>query len=349
MRARIVDWSLLLLTVVGVVTGLASFLVGDPRGQFLFVAHGALGLAVLGVVALKLVRVQPRLASPVRWRVGMVAGVLTAVAALATVGLGVWWVVVQTPVNYPNGMILHTTAGLVLLGLCIWHLLLRYRPVTKRDLQDRRSFLRLGAILLGGGMAWGVVEGGLRLADAPGRARRFTGSRLAEGGEDGPFPVTMWMFDNPSPRDPADYVLTLGGAVVQARQWQLDELATFAEHSLRTALDCTGGWYTVQDWQGIRVGDLLQTVQPVGEVRFVRFTSVTGYRWSLPLEEAQSALLARRVGGIALTHGHGAPLRLVAPGRRGFQWVKWVQQIDLLTQADAGQWGVIFTSGLGRG
>ena len=43
---------------------------------------------------------------------------------------------------------------------------------------------------------------------------------------------------------------------------------------------------------------------------------------------------------------HGAPLRLVAPGRRGFQWVKWVVAINVTSGADPGQWRTIFTSGL---
>ena len=34
--------------------------------------------------------------------------------------------------------------------------------------------------------------------------------------------------------------------------------------------------------------------------------------------------MALRVAGEPLTHGHCAPLRLVAPGRRGYDWVKWV-------------------------
>ena len=30
-----------------------------------------------------------------------------------------------------------------------------------------------------------------------------------------------------------------------------------------------------------------------------------------------------------LTRGTGAPVRLVAPGRRGFWWVKWVASVEL--------------------
>jgi len=64
---------------------------------------------------------------------------------------------------------------------------------------------------------------------------------------------------------------------------------------------------------------------------------VTGYRWSLPLGEASAALLATHVGGEPLSHDHGAPARLVAPGRRGFEWVKWVTRIELAAAPDPGQ------------
>ena len=96
----------------------------------------------------------------------------------------------------------------------------------------------------------------------------------------------------------------------------------------------------------MRVGWLLDRVAPRPDAVAVSFKSVTGYRWSLPLAEARAALLATRVGGEPLSHGHGAPLRLVAPGRRGFQWVKWVQEVEVLTEPDYRQWQKIFTSGL---
>ena len=40
-------------------------------------------------------------------------------------------------------------------------------------------------------------------------------------------------------------------------------------------------------------------------------------------------LLALRVGGRPLDPGHGFPARIVAPGRRGFWWVKWVDGMEL--------------------
>ena len=59
------------------------------------------------------------------------------------------------------------------------------------------------------------------------------------------------------------------------------------------------------------------------------FRSVTGYWRRFPLEDAPNLLLATHLGGKPLTSGHGAPVRLVAPGRRGFWWVKWVSSVEV--------------------
>ncbi|MBA3290380.1 MAG: molybdopterin-dependent oxidoreductase, partial [Actinobacteria bacterium] len=53
------------------------------------------------------------------------------------------------------------------------------------------------------------------------------------------------------------------------------------------------------------------------------------YARRFPLTDASRLLLATRVGGNLLSEGHGFPARVVAPGRRGFWWVKWVTSIDV--------------------
>ncbi|PSP46609.1 sulfite oxidase, partial [Halobacteriales archaeon QH_1_68_42] len=94
------------------------------------------------------------------------------------------------------------------------------------------------------------------------------------------------------------------------------------------------------------VGELLDAADPEDGAAWVQFRSVTGYRWSLPVAEARDALLATRVDGADLSHGHGAPMRLVAPGRRGFQWVKWVEEVRVTYRRELGEWVAVFVSGL---
>ena len=64
-------------------------------------------------------------------------------------------------------------------------------------------------------------------------------------------------------------------------------------------------------------------------VRSLLVTSVTGYRRRFSVTDAGALWLATRVEGRWLTAGTGAPVRLVAPGRRGFWWVKWVASVEL--------------------
>ncbi len=58
------------------------------------------------------------------------------------------------------------------------------------------------------------------------------------------------------------------------------------------------------------------------------------------------ALLATHIDEDPLSYEHGFPLRLVAPGRRGFEWVKWITRIEVLSKPDSGQVLSIFTSNL---
>src|SRR5947209_5522418 len=58
------------------------------------------------------------------------------------------------------------------------------------------------------------------------------------------------------------------------------------------SLDCTGGFFSMQRWKGIRIDHLLDQVTLHPDARYVSFISVTSYRWSLPLGEAHTALLA---------------------------------------------------------
>ena len=98
---------------------------------------------------------------------------------------------------------------------------------------------------------------------------------------------------------------------------------------MTAALDCTGGWWAEPLWSGIR---LVRLLPEVDRELSVVVTSSTGYARRLPLTD--DLLLATSMGGSPLTAGHGAPVRLVVPGRRGYHWVKWVEHVEVV----AGPW-----------
>jgi DMSO/TMAO reductase YedYZ molybdopterin-dependent catalytic subunit len=181
--------------------------------------------------------------------------------------------------------------------------------------------------------------------------RRFTGSREAASYAGNRFPATSWVADAPRPISSDGWRLAIGGAVQAPLVLGYTDLLA-AHDELEATLDCTGGFYSTQVWRGARVGRLLEQAGLSQTARYVSFVSITGYRWSLPLAEAADALLATHVGGEPISHDHGAPTRLVAPGRRGFEWVKWVARIELLTAPDVGQVASLYTSSFtaaGRG
>jgi DMSO/TMAO reductase YedYZ molybdopterin-dependent catalytic subunit/cytochrome b561 len=349
---RLVDWSLLAVVVLEAVTGFVSFTVGSPSGWPIFWLHRILGLTFLAFLGFKLLRVRHRLTRPEEWRASTVVSVLTLLAAVGAFATGIAWVFgLDVRLAYWTLLSVHVGFGLALLPLLAWHLASRFRLPRRRDFEGRRTTLKYAALLLGGGVAYRSQELANRVLDTGGEDRRFTGSQPREGAGNGSFPVTSWVADDPDPIDRDGWTLTVAGEVETSPEYAYDELAGesgetgITGDSEEALLDCTSGWYTVQRWRGVRVGDLLETAGVSEKARFVRFVSVTGYRWSLPIEEAREALLATHVGGERLSHGHGAPLRLVAPGRRGFQWVKWVHRVEVRRRDDPAQWVVTLLSG----
>ena len=165
-----------------------------------------------------------------------------------------------------------------------------------------------------------------------GAKRRFTGSYEAGSFTGNAFPTTSWVADHPRPIDVHTYRLRVQGLASRELTLALGDLP--AEDELVATLDCTGGFYSAQRWRGVRLDRLLTQAGAVPAARHVSVESRTGYRWSFAIEDAHGLLLATHVGGEPLSHEHGAPVRLIVPGARGFQWVKWVERIRLLEHPD---------------
>lgn len=121
----------------------------------------------------------------------------------------------------------------------------------------------------------------------------------------------------------------MGGAVQTQVVLSVDDLASDAE--VVATIDCTGGWYSTQVWRGIQVARLLAQAGPAERAASVTFTSAIGYYPRFSMDEARGFLLATEVGGRTLSPGHGAPVRLVARGKRGFERVKWVETVEVNT------------------
>lgn len=352
MSPRLTDWSLALAGGLAFATGVISLVSGHPEEWLIFAAHGAVGLWLALLLWGKLRRVLPRLIRPRLWDRRTALGALAVVIVGLALGSGVWWALGGTVYFLDWGLLnWHILLGFALTLLIGLHMLARAKPLRRRDVRGRRQMLR-GGLLLGGAIAlWPAQQVIERALDTPGSHRRFTGSREADSYAGNVFPATSWVADAPCPLALASWRLRIDGAVATPRTLTYDEVVAAGDELVAT-LDCTGGFYSTQRWRGMRVGRLLAAVRPLPEAAWVSFVSVTGYRWTLPLGEARTVLLATHVGDEQLSHDHGAPLRLVAPDHRGFQWVKWVVQVEVRTAPDPGELIAIHVSGFspeGRG
>ncbi|HEY3020416.1 MAG TPA: molybdopterin-dependent oxidoreductase [Solirubrobacteraceae bacterium] len=320
MTPRGTDWGLATLVALLAFTGALTAFAGAPSRAWVFTLHGVAGLAVAGLLVWKLRRVWRRA------RPG--AGLLAAAVVALTLVSGIAWS--SGADAAPAGFAVlawHDALGAVLVAAVVAHAAVRAKRPRRRDLADRRQFLIAAGV---GAAAYAAAR--LQRRVGPGTHRRFTGSyeRLSFAGN--AFPTTSWIADHPRALDRHHYRLAVDGAVDRPLSLPLHDLAGGDE--LVATLDCTGGFYSTQRWRGVRVAALLDRAGARAD--HVRVISHTGYRWSFAVEDARDLLLATHVGGEALSHDHGAPVRLVAPGRRGFQWVKWVVRLELHDGPDPG-------------
>ena len=315
-------------------SGLATWFAGSPGGAWVFGAHALAGIALALLLVFKLRRVLPRIGAQARRDPRTLRGLLALGLVLAVLVSGtVWSTAGRVGVAGYTVLFWHAALGAVLAVGMAAHALVRAKRPRGRDLADRRQFLTAAALGVGVFAAWQLQRPLQQTLGVPGARRRFTGSYDAGSFTGNAFPTTSWVADRPRPLA-RGYRLTVAGSVRQPLAIVAAELDR--GDALTATLDCTGGFFSTQHWRGVRLGRLLDEVGVEPGARHVRVISRTGYRWSFDLHDARAVLLATHVGAEPLSHGHGAPCRLVAPGRRGFQWVKWVERVEVHEDPDPG-------------
>lgn len=314
MAGRRTNLALLWASVLALISGVAAFLVGTRPGRWVIVAHGVFALAIVVLIPWKTVIAARGLG---RQRGGRGASVGLTFATVATLLTGVLLVSGEVDAVGPfTTMQLHVAFGLLTVSLTLMHTLQRPVPHRPSDI-SRRNALRTGAILASAGGLWLLVEGVLEFTSLRGAERRFTGSHEITDPEDVPY--TQWINDSIQHLDPASHEVTIDGVPHPV------SLIANGDDIVTATLDCTGGWYTTQEFGGIRLDRLLGDAS--GESIVAR--STTGYWRRFPIEHADRLYLVTHMAGEPLRAGNGGPVRVVAPDRRGYWWVKWVSAIEI--------------------
>ena len=317
---RWTNLALFVLLGLAFVTGwLAFFSTTASRGSL--IVHAASGYAIIALTPWKSVIASRAIQ---RRRPGWWASLLLTILVLVSVLSGILH---STGLLISAGAItameVHVGAALVAVPFAIWHIIARRIPMRAVDL-SRRSVLRAGALVAGAGLTYAAGEATVRVFRLPGSERRFTGSYEFGSLQPAQLPATQWMFDAVPVIDPRTWRLAVHTGTV-TRQWTYEELLAFDDR-VRATLDCTGGFFSTQDWSGVWLSRLIADETAAASLHI---RSATGYDRRFAIANAGRLLLATRLGGMALDAGHGFPVRLVAPDRRGYWWVKWVTEIRI--------------------
>jgi len=298
------------LVALPIGTGLLAWALGTGWSGLAVLAHGCAGLGV-AFVLVRAARVDHRWsarAGAVVVTVASAVGVLLAAGLLRSLGGRR-----ALSVHVALGLAAAVPAAVAAIG---WGR--RGRPTTASRNPTvvlnpgRRRILGAAAVIVGAVTGRAVIEAATRAMSLPGTRRRFTGSyRVPATGPTAEFPVTQWLTDQPPPTAlTPDWRLVVSAG--DTTTFRYEQLVGFSDH-VRAALDCTSGWYSINDWRGVRLDRL---ISERGTGRSLAIRSATGYSRWFPLSDLSRLLLATHVDGQTLDQGHGYPLRLVAPGRR---------------------------------
>ncbi|HZB39939.1 MAG TPA: molybdopterin-dependent oxidoreductase [Ilumatobacter sp.] len=315
---RQVDVVLEVLLLGAVASGLTSWAIGTSWAKAATAIHAVCGFTILVMAGAKLrgsVRVGMRRGRASRWlSVGFGLLVLVTISLGVAHTTGLWF-----GVGYWSSLWTHFLVAFALLPLLLWHIFSRPARPKLTDL-DRRAVLRAGSALAIGTVVYGAQEVVVRVAGLAGAARRATGSHELGSLQPSRMPTVSWINDEaPTSTDPANWSLDVFGKRLDVAG--LARLTT----PVVAVLDCTGGWWSEQSWDAVPLRAL------VGDdsARSINVASVTGYSRLYPFSDIDQLYLAVGYGGQPLRRGHGAPVRVVAPGRRGPWWIKWVTSVQL--------------------
>jgi DMSO/TMAO reductase YedYZ molybdopterin-dependent catalytic subunit len=138
------------------------------------------------------------------------------------------------------------------------------------------------------------------------------------------------------------YRLAVSGLVHHPRTFTLSDLEALPSVSFTKEFQCVTGWRVpgVQ-WQGVRLGDVLDAVGVRGEAVGLTFESYDRVDTeSLTLTQARlpDVIVAYRMLGGPITLEHGGPVRLYVAPMFGYKSLKWLSAIRVVDAIVPGYW-----------
>lgn len=335
---RFINTLILILFCVLGLTGLYGLV--WPFPSFLFEIHRIAGWALIVVIpakaAISLRSLGRGFSRRIDQNIILVISILLTFATVVVLILVLMWTWQIGPYYVwigqwaYSGIGWHWGIALGLAPLFIIHVWQRWPRPKRTDFISRRQALKLMGFGASALLSWGAAETLAKFTDSAGEKRRFTGSREEGSFAGNAHPVTTAADQGKIKLDPASYKLQVKGLIGSPLSLTYAKLLSLSTSEVTTILDCTGGWYTVQSWRGVPLTELLTQAHIRPEAIGIILRGTAGYTAPFTLDQAQEILLATHVSNEVLNHVHGFPLRAVAPSRRGWHWVKWLVEIEVI-------------------
>ena len=133
--------------------------------------------------------------------------------------------------------------------------------------------------------------------------------------------------------DKTTYVLTVDGLVDHPLSLSYDDLLNYSQITKLLDLDCVEGWGFTAKWTGPTLDAIFHDagIKPEAKIAIFYTADVsTGYT-SLDLSYLldKKIIIAMKLNDITLPVDRGFPFQVVAEGKFGYKWAKWITRIEL--------------------
>jgi len=139
------------------------------------------------------------------------------------------------------------------------------------------------------------------------------------------------------------WTLSVTGEVGMNTEIEYDQLTEMPVEHRTMTLRCVGENLNGHKldtaiWTGTPIRVLLDEVDPESECGCVMLHGEDGYYVQFPVDVLDDGFLAWEMNGQPLPQKNGHPVRLLVPGHWGETNVKWINEIELLAEAEDGYW-----------
>jgi DMSO/TMAO reductase YedYZ molybdopterin-dependent catalytic subunit len=144
----------------------------------------------------------------------------------------------------------------------------------------------------------------------------------------------------PQSVDLGEYRLRVTGLVEEPLSLTYEEVLAHDTETRMATLFCVEGWHERLVFEGVRLADVLARARPREGAVTIVFHAVDDYTTSLPYDDVErlDLMLAAKINGIPLDERRGMPFQLVAEGKQGYKWIRWLTGIELSDEPYSGFW-----------